>query len=37
MKMPNKTNQPDPFFVRDAHEKRSGYLQRYLPKAESKS
>ena len=23
---PNKTNQPDPFFVRAAHEKGSGYL-----------
>ncbi len=23
---PNKTNQPDPFFVRDALEKGSGYL-----------
>ncbi len=23
---PNKTNQPDPFFIRAAHEKGSGYL-----------
>jgi hypothetical protein len=28
----NKANQPDQFFVRAAHEKRSGYLQRYVSK-----
>jgi len=27
----NKANQPDPFFARAAHEKGSGYLQRYKP------
>jgi hypothetical protein len=25
----NKANQPDPFFVRCAHKKGSGYLRRY--------
>jgi len=28
----NNANQPDPFFVRAAHKKGSGYLQRYAIK-----
>jgi hypothetical protein len=29
---PNKTNQADTFFVRDAHKKWSAYLWRYVKK-----